>query len=273
MGYPATTHYLTMKLNWMARKLKAINDPSEIVVWTNAMQSVFKVLENFSRNTDLSTPPQINTRKLEFHRERGISVTPSDKETKDSVSKLGKTQRPVVKGVRTANLKVVPKEKSFKKVKATAELVWDYVDKAQGLSMEVEADLSKPSNERLQFERKIKQLKVGNIEDNVAIHTKNGNDDVSNKDKSQKWERSKKLKELWKQALYRTIKGMGKESKNCDDKALATWSLGVTFRDKLMKEQLEIDFPEEYPLGSSFKLIGYQELQAYLRKELNRFFQ
>ena len=47
MGYPATTYYLTMELNWMARKLKAINDPTTIKEWTEAMNSVYGVLEDW----------------------------------------------------------------------------------------------------------------------------------------------------------------------------------------------------------------------------------
>ena len=50
MGYPATTHYLTMKLNWMTRKLKGINEPSNIKDWTEAMHSIYRVLEEFKRN-------------------------------------------------------------------------------------------------------------------------------------------------------------------------------------------------------------------------------
>ena len=78
---------------------------------------------------------------------------------------------------------------------------------------------------------------------------------------------NKKLKDLWK------FKGMGKEVTNCDDGELGEWSLGVTFRDKIFKEQLEVDFPGEYPLGSSFEVIGFEELKAYLRTELNKVLQ
>ena len=57
---------------------------------------------------------------------------------------------------------------------------------------------------------------------------------------------------------------------NCDDQALGQWC--ATWEDKLFKQQLEVDFPEAYPLGSSFELIGLDELQAYLRFELDRFY-
>ena len=99
------------------------------------------------------------------------------------------------------------------------------------------------------------------------------NSDVTNIGKHREQERTKRLKELWKQALYRTIKRMGNEAPRCSDQELGNWSLGVTFRDKIFKEQMEVDFPEEYPLGSSFEVIGFDDLQAYLRSELNSFFQ
>ena len=60
----------------------------------------------------------------------------------------------------------------------------------------------------------------------------NRDGDGSNLDKFRKWERTKKLQDLWKQALYRKFKGMAKESTNCDDRGLGEWGLCVTFRDK-----------------------------------------
>ena len=56
MGYLATTHYLSRKLNWMARKIKDINEPSDIKEWTDAMMSVYHVLEDFSKNEEVSSP-------------------------------------------------------------------------------------------------------------------------------------------------------------------------------------------------------------------------
>ena len=58
MGYPATTQYLARKLNWMARQLKEKNEPSSIIEWTEAMQSVVKLVEVCSGVDQLSTPIQ-----------------------------------------------------------------------------------------------------------------------------------------------------------------------------------------------------------------------
>ena len=99
-----------------------------------------------------------------------------------------------------------------------------------------------------------------------------GENDVWNIDKLLKRERIKKLKDLWKQAFCRAVRGMGKDARKCDDQELGNWSLALTSQDKLFKEQMEVHFPEEYPLGSSFELIGFDKLQVYLRSELNRVF-
>ena len=142
-----------MKLNWMARKLKAINDPATIKEWTEAMHSVYRVLEDFSRNEDLSSPPPINRKKWEFHRVKGISVTPSDKEANDFWSTKAKIQRPVMKGVRSLSLKMVSrgvktKKKLLERVQVRVEQPVDHVGTEEGVSMEVVGHFSQPDNER-----------------------------------------------------------------------------------------------------------------------------
>ena len=46
------------------------------------------------------------------------------------------------------------------------------------------------------------------------------NSDVTNIGKHREQERTKRLKELWKQALYRKLKRLGKEVRYCDDQEL-----------------------------------------------------
>ena len=74
MEYPPTTHYLIRKLNWMARKLKSMIDPSAIKDWTEAMNYAFKTLEAFSGNRDLSTPTQMAKRKVDINRALSINI-------------------------------------------------------------------------------------------------------------------------------------------------------------------------------------------------------
>ena len=76
MSYPATTNYLAMKLNWMARHLKSINDPTTIEHWVAAMQSVFKLFEDFSTNKALSTPLPVITKQRDFYRVPAVNITP-----------------------------------------------------------------------------------------------------------------------------------------------------------------------------------------------------
>ena len=105
MGYPATTHYLTMKLNWMARKLKKKNDPSSIIEWTNAIQSVFTTLEKFSRNKELTTPTQMIRTKWAYCKAQGINVNPSQTPTAATEMPMLKKRRIAVKGARSQQLR------------------------------------------------------------------------------------------------------------------------------------------------------------------------
>ena len=261
----------------MTRKLKGINDPSNIKEWTEAMQSIYRVLEDFSRNEDLSTPPQMIRTKWEIHRAASIDLNSSDKKGKDKEGILGMILRPVVKGVRSTNLKVASRsieirKKLFEKAQVSGGHAVDYVGASEGIPIEAEGDVSKQDEERDPCKRKRTRRKKFNIEDKVAMRTTKGNGDVSNLDKLRMRERSKKLKELWKQALCRMCIGKGQGMANCDDQELGQWCLGATWEDKLFKQQLEVDFPEAYPLGSSFELIEFDELQAYLRFEMDRFY-
>ena len=95
--------------------------------------------------------------------------------------------------------------------------------------------------------------------------------DVIRADENRQRRRLKKIKECWRWALWRMLKLSGKVMRSCEDQDLVSWSSGVNYWDAIFKEQMEEEFPEEYPLGSSFQVIGFQELQDYLRSELTKF--
>ena len=102
MVYLSTTQYLSRKLNWMGRKLRFMNDATTIKEWTEAMDCVFKSLDTFSRNKDVSTPTQIWIKKMEIHRGQNINVLSLhvDSKIKEKVVKkplsiyLGRTPPP-----------------------------------------------------------------------------------------------------------------------------------------------------------------------------------
>ena len=111
----------------------------------------------------------MNTTKLEFRRARGINLMPLDKGSKYSVIKQGRTQRPVVKGVRKSNLRMVPKavemnRKSFERGDVSGE----HVVTSEVLSMDVETEVPNSDVERQECKPKDRQLKGFNIEGTVA---------------------------------------------------------------------------------------------------------
>ena len=119
MAYPATTHYLTRKLNWMARKLKSVNDPATIKDWTEAMNCLFKTLQTFSANKDLSTPMQMTRRTLDYHKGQSFSVKPVQKgDTGCETWKI--VGRPIMKGKRWSAPRS-PKKSNIVKVKRLAQ--------------------------------------------------------------------------------------------------------------------------------------------------------
>ena len=97
MEYPPTTHYLTMKLNWMARKLKAMNDLPTIKDWMEAMNCVFKTLQAFSSNKELSAPMPVSRRKLNIQKAHCITVKPIHSKVKT----IKTVVRPIMKGKRS----------------------------------------------------------------------------------------------------------------------------------------------------------------------------
>ena len=59
MTYPSANYYLKRKLHWMARRLRAINEPSTITEWIDAMMALVKVHDVISGNEDLSKPIKV----------------------------------------------------------------------------------------------------------------------------------------------------------------------------------------------------------------------
>ena len=115
MGYASTTKYLAKKLNWMSRRLKAINKPSDIKEWTEAMHSVYKLHADFSINKELSTPPMMSTLRRDYTRALSIDIAPTDKEVSDSTRIQTTDHRPVIKGRRIRTLKVASRGKQIVK--------------------------------------------------------------------------------------------------------------------------------------------------------------
>ena len=117
MVYPSTTHYLTRKLNWMARKLKFMNEASAIKEWTEAMHCVFKSLEAFSKNKDLSTPTQIGLKKMDIHRGENINVLSLHDGIKVTGKVVKKLKRPVMKGMRSVSSRSLMKSETGREMR------------------------------------------------------------------------------------------------------------------------------------------------------------
>ena len=154
MGYASTTDYLAKKLNWMSRRLKAINKPSDIKDWAEAMHCVYKIHADFSRNKELSTPPPKMTRmSWDYTRALCIDIPPTDKDLWDSSRIQTTFHRPVIKVRRSRTLKVASRGKQIcknilKKAQVSREPVVNWVGKDDGLTMEIDGDNPKPQDAR-----------------------------------------------------------------------------------------------------------------------------
>ena len=98
MVYLSTTQYLSRKLNWMGRRMRFMNDATTIKEWTEAMDCVFKTLESFSRNKDVSTPTQMGIKKMEIHKGQNINVLSLHVVAKVTEKVVKKTKRPLIGG-------------------------------------------------------------------------------------------------------------------------------------------------------------------------------
>ena len=135
MVYLSTTQYLSRKLNWMGRKLRFMNDATTIKEWTEAMDCVFKSLDTFSRNKDVSTPTQIWIKKMEIHRGQNINVLSLHVDSKIKEKVVKKAKRITVKKKRKLSIREINSSKP-----------------EQAGSMEVDGDVSRSRPPRVEVE-------------------------------------------------------------------------------------------------------------------------
>ena len=242
MVYPATTKYLIMKLNWMARKQKKMNTPTTIIEWNDAMQSVFKTLEDFSRNKELSTPTEMTKTKREYCRGPSICVKPSNNEALATDMILMKNRRPVAKGFRSQPAK---KPRLASKVEVSEENNPKQRDTKKEVSMEVDnkdkvqnGDISKLDAER---EEKLKGSREKELRSSKM-----------------------KVKEVWARALSRKVRRDGNEFLKRNEETLQDWCTSVSKNDSKFKEQLQLNFPGR-KTEECLKLLNWDELKECLR--------
>ena len=119
----------------MGRRLRFMNDATTIKEWTEAMDCVFKSLESFSRNMEVSTPMQMGIKKMEIHRGQNINVLPLHVDPKSTEKEVNIAKRITGKRQRI----VTPREINSS---------WP----EQAGSMEVDGDVSRSRPPRVEVE-------------------------------------------------------------------------------------------------------------------------
>ena len=114
-----------------------MNDATTIKEWTEALDCVFKSLETFSRNKDVSTPTQIGIKKMEIHRGQNINVLSLHVDSKIKEKVVKKAKRITVKKKRTLSTR---ENNSMKPEQAGSMEVDGDVSRSRPPRVEVEGD-------------------------------------------------------------------------------------------------------------------------------------
>ena len=247
-AYPSTTNYLTRKLNWMARKLRCIDDPSSIKDWTEAMNCVFKILEAFSGNKELTTPTERTRRKLDIYRADSTNFI-SREEVDQPLTMI-----------------VAPKETKNTSSIMEVEIESD-TDRQQSLQNAPFSQLQ-PAKRRAVI-RGIRMRKAHRIDESeresMGRNTDAGRFRAEANIKS-------KVKDWWTKALWRRLKLESKDNGHWDDKDKFTKLLELCSTDGEMKEKFKENFPSK-PAVESIEFYIDAELYKNLRIELDKFYQ
>ena len=87
-------------------------------------------------------------------------------------------------------------------------------------------------------------------------------------------ERKRILKEGWRRALFRKLQEEGKEKEYWTKEKHFNRLVAKTAKDRLLKELMEEEFPEEFPVGTCFQVFStLDELYVYLWEVLTKLYQ
>ena len=114
-----------------------MNDATTIKEWTEAMDCVFRSLETFSRNKDVSTPMQMGIKKMEIHRGQNINVLSRHVDTNIKEKVVKKAKRITVKKKRKLSTRIF---NSWKPEQAGSIEVDGDVSRSRPPRVEVEGD-------------------------------------------------------------------------------------------------------------------------------------
>ena len=285
MVYPSTTTYLTRKLNWMARKLRFMNDASAIKEWTQAMDCIFNSLENYSKNKDLSTPMQMGLKKMEIQRGKNINVLSWHDGMKATVltedlKKTGSQRRdgkPAYrKGMETEKIEKRNNPIPYGDCPPKVQVEWEDEDMCDPKSAVMEM-LNKTEVETqseslfLDGDEIIRGGVVttkwdgdADFVDKVVVGT-TGEDRPRGKSADRE-----KIKLWWKEALLRKLKREDKEKEHWAGNEGFTSLLISCGKDWELTQHLTQMFPKN--TGEAFLIVPKDDLRIFLNKEMNNFY-
>ena len=121
MAWPSVTTLLESKLHWMARKLRKMDEPSDIIEWTPAMEGVLRIYNNYLKDSALSSPRPKHNWVSNF-KGSSILVNPAN-ESITVKTQLGKPKKQSAKGSTPVTISRV-KKKTKRKTMSIPEHTW-----------------------------------------------------------------------------------------------------------------------------------------------------
>ena len=197
------------------------------------MQSVFRTLEAFSGNKNLSTLTEIIIRKFEIHRSQSINIVPQHQNQNSDENTTEKKHRPVMIGKRT-----LPSrrwiETNIGKVKRIGQQslrnVFEPAKNERSMEIDEREKLKTEVNETLRM------LFAKDDEGIVSSGAGFGENRIENDTKEI-------IKDMWKDALWRRLKLEGKNLRHWDSEEKWVELLATCSQDERLQRRYEKLFP------------------------------
>ena len=264
----SAAYNLAKKFEWMARRLRHIDDASEINIWIGAMTAINRLLKEFEvkvysddwkpwrkkgkKEMEIDNEFSETVLNARFSNDGDVLLKPQKSKFAPGTSKDADDVPP--KGDQMLKTNLMPALRSLISMKS---------DPSSRLGM---------SRQRV-IRRKKRGIKdVGCTENEIPTSSMDTEDakEPSVEKKDSVNAKKKKIKDWWREALWRRLKKEDKAQEQWADTESFERLLCSSGEDKELTRHLETMFPKDP--GNEFLLISKNELRQYLYEEMINFY-
>ena len=242
--------YVSHKLEWMSRRLRWINDPQNLLEWTNAMEGINRVLLCLKKSIGVKSKDAVNSWKL-------VNTEMMGRRKKNYSNSL-----PMVSTVWAVPETCKPVGHTACNVSAESRPSRKIVQGKRPLTackgMEVDMKTEEPHAVRGL------QTDMGGIDFRLVFSTGIGGDEA-------KGETETKVREWGKEALWRQLKLWGRDPGYWDNRKNFTGLLAECSEDKRSLQNYQDYFPKKDAMRLLERSLN-KELCAYMEVQLKQFY-